>query len=924
MRLIRLIFPLLLGTSAIFAQPTAPTARRVSELRAQTQLRASALPALSVNPASREEARQFYRALYGASDDVPMGWTGSFSTGAAGETSSAFKDAVLLRINFFRALAGVPAAVTLNSTFSAKAQQAALMMSANRALSHNPPSSWTFYTPAGAEAAGNSNLSIGLAGPDAITGYIADPGAGNQMAGHRRWLLYPQTREMGTGDVPETGSNYAANATWILDGNYNSPGPSTRTTYVAWPPAGYVPAPLIFPRWSFSYPGASFANATVTMTRDGAAVPVNIEARASGAGENSLVWSYGNLDTNTSSPPAVTSDSTFHVTVGNVLVNGTPQTFIYDVIAFDPDRPGPDAVTFTVSAVAASTFTVAKPPFVPQVQWRSVTLDPTAPVYDAENSLAGLTARTTGAYSARTTSTVAAGTASYHLATPTADDQFLTGNDILFAPAGSSPQLTLRSRLGFATADQVARIQTSTDEGVSWTDVYRQPGSGGAGETSFVSRTVPLAGLAGRTFRIRFAYTQTRGTSFYPQTEPGVGWFFDDVAFSGVQGVSAASSPTDAAGATFSYSGGASGVQARGVLFGRFPLEWGAVTRIAPRFSLQPASQSAGVGSSVTLTADVTPGSAFQWRRNGVLLAGATGSSYTLGHLQPASTGLYSATALVNGASASSLPAIVGLASAIKVTGDGNEVDRDVRHPNGNIFDQVLATGAAETITSDYALGQITRTSFVDLDDDIVQVEFSGPGSLSLVLEGVSGPAGPLNYNQPGIRYMKGHAGIVITGATEQTHVSVFTVGKANAVNQALFKAGVDYDGVADIAYIAIASANGKFGGVRTANTHYFASSGVTGLYAPGVAFQGPVYLGNVTAFGDAQPMILLGSATDTQIAGGDLYQDNGAPVQVSGLSRLKFTAGSDSHGRHLEAQPNRAVLLQDGLDVTARTVANP
>src|SRR5690606_13595585 len=118
-----------------------------------------------------------------------------------------------------------------------------------------------------------------------------------------------------------------------------------------------------------------------------------------------------------------------------------------------------------------------------------------------------------------------------------------------------------------------------------------------------------------------------------------------------------------------------------------------------------------------------------------------------------------------------------------------------------------------------------------------------------------------------------GHASIVIAGADATTNVSVFSVGRDNAINKTLFKDGVDYDGIADIAYIAILSADGKFGGVRTANTNYFATKGTTGLYAPNVEFLGPVYIGNITAFDDAQPTLILGTAADVSITGGDLAQ---------------------------------------------------
>ena len=112
----------------------------------------------------------------------------------------------------------------------------------------------------------------------------------------------------------------------------------------------------------------------------------------------------------------------------------------------------------------------------------------------------------------------------------------------------------------------------------------------------------------------------------------------------------------------------------------------------------------------------------------------------------------------------------------------------NIRHPNGNIFDQVLLTGTAETITADP--GKVTRTSYIDLTDDIVQIEFSGAGTLSVVLDRASGPAAPLNYQQPSVGYMKGHAGIVITGANETTNVSVFSVGRATAFDPAAAEGG--------------------------------------------------------------------------------------------------------------------------------------
>ena len=159
---------------------------------------------LRVDPAHREASRTFFITYYQNAAAPAHGWTGDLAACDAGTTSAAFRDAVLLRINYFRAMAGVPAQVTLSDTYNAKAQQAALMMSVNDQLSHNPPATWHCYTADGAEAAGNSNLALGIYGWDAITGYMQDPGTGNGAVGHRRWILYPQTQTMGTGDIPPT------------------------------------------------------------------------------------------------------------------------------------------------------------------------------------------------------------------------------------------------------------------------------------------------------------------------------------------------------------------------------------------------------------------------------------------------------------------------------------------------------------------------------------------------------------------------------------------------------------------------------------------------------------------------------------------------------------------------------------------------
>jgi hypothetical protein len=336
-----------------------------------------------------------------------------------------------------------------------------------------------------------------------------------------------------------------------------------------------------------------------------------------------------------------------------------------------------------------------------------------------------------------------------------------------------------------------------------------------------------------------------------------------------------------------------------------------------PQLSRPPVSDTA-----VVLSAGCTaPGCTYQWQCNGSDLGGPTGPTLTLANCHVASGGLYTYTMVTpDGAAHTSDPVVVGLSIAGKIEGGAEEVLADVLHPNGNIYDQLLLDESAAALTAN--TGQITRISFIDLSDDIVQVEFSGAGTLSLVVDGVTTPVPAANYNQPGVNYVRGHAGIVITGANETTNVSVFSVGRITAVNQTLFRDDVTYDGVANIAFIAIQSTNGKFGGVRTGNVEYFASRGFTGLYAPGVAFAGPINIGDIQAHDDGQPLLVLGAASEVRIAGGSLLQPNGQPIRVDGLTRVTMAPGQTSQGNVLPAQTTQCVLEQDGVDVTDLLVA--
>ena len=335
--------PILLGDALQLTESTETES-------SQTVFQANQADAAYVDVQSRTAVAMLYRNDYEATSEVELTWTGNVANCTPGSTPAVYRDAMLQRIKFFRSMAGVPVALSFSDPLNASAQRAALMMSANSALSHSPPTSWSCYSAEGAQTAGKSNLALGYAGVYAIDGYMQDPGNGNGPVGHRRWLLYPQTTAMGTGDVPANGAYRPANALVVINGQYGSPRPATRDGFVAWPPPGFVPYQVVYARWSFSYPGADFSAATVRLVSNGQTVAVTKEAIANGYGENTLAWLIDGMNTfaDWALPP---QDTSYQVQIDNVKINGVSQSFAYTVTVFDPANAAPTDIDWAPNTV---------------------------------------------------------------------------------------------------------------------------------------------------------------------------------------------------------------------------------------------------------------------------------------------------------------------------------------------------------------------------------------------------------------------------------------------------------------------------------------------------------------------------------------------------------------------------------------------
>lgn len=293
-----------------------------------------------VHPQEREASLLFYRTHYLMSGLVSQAWNGDAQRCDPGQTDPAFRAAVQRRLNYYRGMAGL-APVTLSEEYNRKAQQAALITTIN-GLSHKPSPTARCYSAEGAQAAANSHLYIGRFGPPAIDGYIQDHDEGfndNYHVGHRRWILLPQLQVMGTGDIAGSQTIFPTNALWVVDGSIRNPRPSTRDGFVAWPPPGYVPYTVVYPRWSFSYPEADLSRAAVHMRRGDMDVGVEVESLYEWAPtEPTLVWIPLGMDSRDAWPQPA-ADTTYTVTISNIKVGERWLTFAYTVTIFDPMAP---------------------------------------------------------------------------------------------------------------------------------------------------------------------------------------------------------------------------------------------------------------------------------------------------------------------------------------------------------------------------------------------------------------------------------------------------------------------------------------------------------------------------------------------------------------------------------------------------------
>ncbi|MBX3744068.1 MAG: hypothetical protein KF833_02055 [Verrucomicrobiae bacterium] len=240
---------------------------------------------------------------------------------------------------------------------------------------------------------------------------------------------------------------------------------------------------------------------TVTSRSGGYVVPLP------GNGSHSVVFSAPGL-------PAETR--VFEVTGGaNVKVDFTPAYAPPQVEGPSVTGTGRDR-TYSVTPVGAAT----------GYDWRWRQYWPWTEPEGGEDGLGMLEASVAGGYAVVQGEVRQAGNAAFHLAHVEPIDQVLRVRSPVLI--GVDSVLSFWSRLGWASSAQRARVQAMTNAATGWATLWEQAGTGNAGETSFVRREVPLSGLAGQMAELRFVYSTGRG-NYFPQSDPGVGWYLDEI-----------------------------------------------------------------------------------------------------------------------------------------------------------------------------------------------------------------------------------------------------------------------------------------------------------------------------------------------------------------------------------------------------------
>jgi hypothetical protein len=248
-------------------------------------------------------------------------WSGSVDSCDPGDISANGRENALRLYNLYRWLADLPS-VTTSDDRNQIAQACALLMDANDDLSHDPPEDWVCWTQDAYDGASTSNISSGP-GVSSADAYLVDTGNEDTL-GHRRWILSNSLGPIGLGSTGPMGASCMQNLTGTG---------KVGKAWQAYPPPGVFPLQAVAPNrfgdtldetgWSIQSDSIDLKSAVVTITSDGADLPVDVMQLPGGYGSRYAIriapngWSMA-------------AGKTY-----SVSVSGTSTPIAYDVIVAD-------------------------------------------------------------------------------------------------------------------------------------------------------------------------------------------------------------------------------------------------------------------------------------------------------------------------------------------------------------------------------------------------------------------------------------------------------------------------------------------------------------------------------------------------------------------------------------------------------------
>lgn len=177
-----------------------------------------------------------------------------------------------------------------------EAQSAAFMIKENNEVDHHPPKTWKYYSEAGANGAAHSCLGLSdfsyFPQTSFITGFIQEPGEINSFVGHRRWILFSKVKKFSYGATDKSEALYCIEE-FSKD--------TVKTDFIAYPWNGYVPANLIFRKWSFAIPeghDVNFKHVKITIKNNvGNSIPFEMYPENPDYPDKTITWKMTSMFT---------------------------------------------------------------------------------------------------------------------------------------------------------------------------------------------------------------------------------------------------------------------------------------------------------------------------------------------------------------------------------------------------------------------------------------------------------------------------------------------------------------------------------------------------------------------------------------------------------------------------------------------------